>query len=901
MTCLSMLFNPKSIAIIGASDSAGRAGNIIIRNLQSGKFQGPIMPVTPKYQSVAGILAYENIASLPLVPDLAVLCTHPTINCELIHQLGIKGVKLVIVLASEMKNTFADDGRSEFQRMQEIAKKYTIRLIGPNSLGLILPWLNLNASFSPIPATRGNIAFISQSAGVCSTILDWAQHRRIGFSLFISLGETCDIDIHELLDYLRLDSKTHAILIYLENIKEARAFISAARAASRNKRVLVLKSARFVSNPTRIINDNINIPANLPHITVGLDAAYDAAIRRSGMLRVSTTYQLFAALETLSHSLPLRGERLIIVSNSSGSATMAVDTLMETGCELTLLHQQTLSKLNDVLPITITPWNPIDIGGDADIERYKNVLEILLESDDFDALLLLHSPSVTAPGLDTAKALINVLQNHPRANRFTILTNWQGESDDASISRLAFAHAGFPAYRSPESAVTAFMHLVQYQRNKKQLLETPMSIGEIVYDVNGCRTLLQKAITSKVTTLSTHQIRPFLAKYGINVIPTCLAHDLKEATQIATEIGYPVAIKIYAENITQHSNIDGVMLNLNNAAELAQAWQLILSRVALTLPSARIDGFQIQKMADRTGSQKLRLCVQSDPVFGPIILLGEGGTTWNVNTDATVALPPLNTSLARYFIESAITSGKLRQHTHPLDINALSHFIVTLSQIVVDFPEMTTLDIHPLLITKNNIVVLDVSMSLSTFQGNAKTRLAISPYPKELEQSVRLKGNRQILLRPILPEDEPNLKKFINSVTSEDLYARFFSNIGNVNHETLAKLTQIDYDREMAFIAIEKNKNTEEYNSILGVVRVLTEPQHLTAEFAILVRSDLKGLGLGRVLMEKIITYSKQCKIQTISGITMPSNISMISLATKIGFHIDVKLQEGIVEMEMTF
>ncbi len=892
MTNLDALFKPKSIAVIGASNTLGRAGNIIIRNLQSGGFQGPIMPVTPKYRAVAGILAYPTVEKLPLVPDMAVLCTHASRNSELIRQLGEKGVKVAIILAAGMKKTLNEDGQAEFDVMRDIASQYAMRVIGPNSLGMIQPWINLNASFSPIPANRGNIAFVSQSAAVCTTILDWAKNRRVGFSTFISLGEASDIDFPELLDYLSRESKTDAILLYIDNIQDARRFISAARAASRNRRVLVLKSGRTPEGAGAL--------RHLSEFSHGLDGAYDAAIRRSGMLRVRTTHELFAAVETLSHSVPLRGERLVIISNGGGPAVMAVDTLVEMGGKLAVLSDETIEKLNKFLPVSWSHGNPIDIVGDADITRYQKATEILLESDEADALLILHSPSVTAPGLSTAKALVETLKNNPRAKRFNILTNWQGESDDATVARLAFAHGGFPAYRTPESAVTAFMHLVEYRRNQKQLMETPTSIGQIDYDVEGGNALIQQALESHQTTLTTHEARPFLEKYGINVMATWLAADPSEAAQITEQVGYPVAVKLRSHDIPHKSDVNGVMLDLNNATEVANAAQLMLNRVSLAYPTARIQGLQIQSMASRAGAQELRVCVRHDPVFGPVILVGEGGSEWDVNRDAAVAIPPLNMALARYLVIGALKSGKLRQRSHPysLDVDALCHFLVTLSQIIIDYPQIAGLDIHPLLASGDDLRVLDASIKLSPYEDDIHSRLAIRPYPKELEQRVTLRDGRPVLLRPILPEDEPNHKTFIEHVSVEDLYKRFFSDVGELNHEALANLTQIDYDREMAFVAVYSNEETQE-DDILGVVRALSNPEHTDAEFAVLVRSDLKGVGLGRILMEKVIDYGRVSGLKRFNGMTMPSNAGMIALAQKVGFSIDVQLQDGIVEMDM--
>ncbi|MFD2178194.1 bifunctional acetate--CoA ligase family protein/GNAT family N-acetyltransferase [Veronia pacifica] len=893
MKGLDALFKPTSVAVIGASDRAGRAGNLVIKNLQASGFKGPVMPVTPKYQAVAGILAYRDIQSLPLIPDLAVICTAANRNPDIVRELGKKGVKLAVVLASDMKLTHSENGKTELERMYDAAKETGIRLIGPNSLGLILPWINLNATFAPVPANKGNIAFISQSSAVCTTILDWASNKRIGFSVFLSIGEACDIDFPELLDYLCRESKTDAILLYIDNIHNARQFISAARAAARNRRILVMKAGRTIeaASALRHLRDH-------PH---GLDGAYDAAIRRSGLLRVKTTPELFAAVETLSHSQPLRGERLAIISNGGGPAVMALDALLEAGGKLATLSQETIEQLNEILPVSWSGGNPIDIVGDADIERYLKAIKILLAKDEADAILVMHSPSASAPGLTTAKALIELVKSEPRAKRFNIITNWQGESDDATVSRLAFAHSRLPTYRTPETAITAFMHMVEYRRNQKQLMETPASMGEIDYDIDKSRTLIQQAIDDKKKLLNTHEVKPILEGYGLNVMPTWLASDASEAAHIAEQVGYPVAVKLSSRDIKHKSAVNGVMLDLSNSAEVANAVQSILDRAAVSYPAAHIDGLQIQSMANRAGAHEIKISVRNDPVFGPIILIGEGGQSWDVNKDAAVAIPPLNMTLARYLVIGAIKAGKIRPRNHPiqLDIEALCYFLVTLSQIIIDCPEITSLDIDPLMATGNKMMVLDGSLTLDMFDGDQQQRLAIRPYPKELEERCTLKNNRQILLRPILPEDEPHHKAFIEKVSVDDLYKRFFSDVGELNHEALANLTQIDYDREMAFIAVCQDNDTNN-NEILGVVRALANPDHTEAEFAVLVRSDLKGIGLGSVLMKKIIGYAQQSGIELLTGMTMPSNQGMVTLAQKLGFEVDIQFQDGVVDLALS-
>ncbi|ELR65775.1 Protein acetyltransferase [Photobacterium marinum] len=892
MDGLNKLLKPRSITVIGASDSPNRAGNIIIRNLLSGSFHGPIMPVTPKYDSVAGVLAYPTIDSLPRVPDLAIVCTNAHRNIDIIRQLGEKGVKVAIVLAAGMNVDFENQGETEEDRMYSVARQYGMRLVGPNSMGIILPWLDLNASFSPVAANKGKIAFISQSAAVCTTILDWAKNKGIGFSTFLSIGDACDINFAELLDYLCRDSKTEAILLYVDSVKDARRFMSAARAAARNRRILVLKSGRTVTG---------NQAAHL-HTggEISLDAVYDAAIRRAGMLRVHNTHELFAAVETLAHSVPLRGERLAILTNGGGPAVMAVDTLSEQGGKLAKLSDETISKLSEVLPACWSHSNPVDIIGDADVSRYEKAVKVLLDSDDFDALLIMHSPSAIASGKETAEKLIELLKSHPRTKRFNILSNWSGENE-AVTSRQLFTQAGFPAYRTPESAISAFMHLVEYRRNQKQLMETPVSFGEVQANPRHVHDVLNHLIAQGHTQLKTHEVRPVLESYGFRTLPTWIASDAAEAAQIAEQIGYPVAVKLRSPDIRHKSDVHGVMLHLRTAAEVANSAQAILDRVSLNYPGAQIDGLLVQRMANRSGAQELRISVHHDPVFGPVILIGEGTGEWDINKDAAVAIPPLNMALARYLVINAIKTGKIRQRSQPeqLDISALCKLLVKISQLVIDCPEIVEFDIHPLLAAGEEMTVIDASMTIQPFDGDIQMRLAIRPYPKEHEEEATLKNGTSILLRPILPEDEPKHKAFISQVSVDDLYKRFFSDVGELNHEAMANLTQIDYDREMAFVATQQitNEKGENEEIIIGVCRALSDPDNIDAEFAILVRSDLKGVGLGSILMDKIIRYCKQRGLSQISGMTMPSNRGMIMLAQKVGFNIDIQMEDGIVEM----
>ncbi|MBV7438679.1 bifunctional acetate--CoA ligase family protein/GNAT family N-acetyltransferase [Aeromonas sp. sif2416] len=845
---LDRLFKPQSIAVIGASTDPQKAGHVVIRHLLAGQFKGPILPVSPHSQAIAGVLAYPDIASLPLSPDLAIVCTRRERVLPLIEELGKKGTGAAIILAAQ----FSAEDRHQLQRL---CRQYGIRLLGPNSMGMLLPGQGINASFSPIAATPGQVAFLSQSAAVSTTILDWAKQREIGFSAFVSLGDHCDIDFGQLLDQLSRDGSTRAILIYMDKLHDARHFLSAARAASRNKPILVLKSGR-------------HDPAN------GLDNVYDAAIRRAGMLRVRDTHELFATVETLSHSLTLKGERLAILSNGRGLANMAADVLLERGGKLAM--------------------PPQDIGSDADVDAYRQALDTLLQGDGADAILLIHAPSLTARGPALAGNLIDFIKQHPRARRFNILTNWAGEYS-AQAGRRLFNEAGIPTYRTPESAVTAFMHMVEYRRNQKQLMETPASLQAGQLDVERCQQLIRQALDRKQRVLDTHLVHPIMQAAGLSTLPTWIVSDAIEAALTAEQIGYPVAVKLRSPDIAHKSEVHGVMLNLRTSAEVAQAADAILDRVRQHDPGARIEGLLVQRMAKRSGGIELRIRLQQDPVFGPVILLGESGAAPH---EMVAALPPLNQALARYQIIGALKQGKIREQASParLDIDALGRVLCQLSELLLAFPEIQELDLHPLQACADEMVILDARLVLLA-EGQQAPPLAIRPYPTELEEGAWLKDQSHVLLRPIRPEDEPAHKQFVLKVSDEDRYKRFFADVGELGHEELARMTQIDYDREMAFVAVGQDGAFNQ--QILGVVRAISNPDLSDAEFAILIRSDLKGLGLGKLMMEKIVRYARERGIGQLSGMTMPSNRGMINLAKRLGFQIDIQLEDGVVNMAL--
>ncbi|MGR5339912.1 GNAT family N-acetyltransferase [Vibrio astriarenae] len=883
MRSIDCLLRPQTIAVIGASNTPGRAGYIVMSNLLSSGFKGVILPVSNKHKSVQGVLAYRSVDDLPFEPDLAIMCTNNKTNLQLVPSLATKGTKCMVILATSF-----DDNDSELTAsLKAQTQQHGIRVLGPNSLGIIMPWLGVNASFSPIPAQRGSIAFISQSAGICTTILDWANAQSIGFSAFISLGNGSDIGFDELLDALSIDSKTQAIILYIDSISDARRFISAARAASRNRRILVLKGGK---TPQGL---EVAKAHNQGHIS--LDIIYDSAIKRSGMLRVNSTHELFAAVETLTHPTPLRGERLMIVTNGGGPSIMATDKLIQLGGKLAAI---TDNEIVNRIKVIVPGWegsNPIDIHGDATINRYKGVIEVLIDSKEIDALLIMHSPSAVSDSQETAKAIIDLLQsNKQKIQRLNIFTNWTGELT-AKPARALFSQAKIPTYRTPESAVTAFMHLVEYRRNQKQLMETPTSI-EMRSNVSlqqAREWFTQKIGDKQQIALDSYHLGSLFGYYNLSMLDTWIASEPSEATHIAEKIGYPVAVKLHSPDIPHKSDVQGVMLSLRTAEEVYSATNAILDRVQLSFPSARVDGVLVQAMANSAGAEEIRVKVHTDKVFGPVLLMGQGGSEWDPTTDSVCALPPLNSALARYFIIRAIKAGvvRLQKRPEPFDIMAFANFLATLSQMVVDNPELHALDIHPVMVKGSTITIVDADIVLKHNSELASQRLAITPYPTQLEKMITLKDGRKVLMRPIKPEDEPKHAAFIHKVSKEDLYKRFFTDVGEFNHESLAAFTQIDYDREMAFVVEEPN------GDILGVARAMITPDNSDAEFAVLIRSDQKGLGLGKVLMTNIINYCRQRNTKQISGMTMPTNQGMLNLAKRLGFAISIDFEDGTADM----
>lgn len=868
---LDSLFRPQSIAFIGASQEAGRIGTVVTQNLLRGGFDGPIMPVTRRFEAVGGVLAYPNVSSLPRTPDLAIVGTPAEPVPGLIGELGRRGTRAAIVLTAGMQSTLDEGGRTVVEAMLEAARPYNLRILGPNSLGILIPGIGLNASFSHQAALPGRIAFVSQSGGLCTGVLDWARAKGIGFSHFIALGECADVGFAEVLDYLSLDPSTRTILLYMEGLSHPRQFMSAARAAARNKPVLVIKAARVAE-----ARGEISVPGTL----TGADAVYDAAFRRAGMLRVFDTDELFAGVETLARSRTLRSDDLTIVTNSGGIAIMAVDALIEGGGGLTQLSPETTDRLAAVLPPCWSGRNPVDILGDATGERYAATLRILREAREVDTLLAIHAPTAVTSSVAIAKAAIRVIRKAPG----NILTCWVGEEAAASARRL-FAKAGIPSYASPGMAVRAFLHRVHHRRNQELLVQTPRSIPvEFIPSMDAAREAVGRVLGEGRQTMADPEAKAVLAAYGVPTVPTRFAETPEQAARVAESLGLPVAVKLLSADIANRLDVGGVVLDLATTQAVQEAAQRIEDRLHRLYPNARLDGFSVQRMVQGPKAHELILGVTTDPIFGPVMVFGQGGSAVDVIGDLAVALPPLNLHLARELMSRTRIYRALQGYRgHPAaDLDAICLTLVKLSQLIVDIPPIAEVRINPLFADERGVLAVETRIGLRASPFPAGERLAIRPYPQELEEDFRLKTGRVVRLRPIRPEDEPEHLTFFSRLRPEDIRLRFFGTLGKLTHPAMVRFTQIDYDREMAFLAIALDASGKP--ETLGEVRAMADADNLTAEYSIIVRSDAQGTGLGRKLLGKMIDYCRSRGTRRLVGQVLCVNRAMLSLIGALGF-----------------
>ncbi|MCS0628234.1 bifunctional acetate--CoA ligase family protein/GNAT family N-acetyltransferase [Telluria mixta] len=883
MRNLNHFFTPDSVAVIGASARPGSVGATVLANVAGGGFSGPIWPVNPKYGELAGLSAFGDAADLPRAPGLAVICTPAATVPGIVATLGELGCKAAVVLSAGL-DAQAAGGRTLRQAMLDAARPHLLRILGPNCVGLLVPGRGLNASFAPVAALPGRLAFVAQSGALVTAVLDWARTRRIGFSCFVSLGDGSDVDFGDLLDYLAGDPGTDAILLYAESVRQARKFMSAARGAARAKPTVIVKAGR--------VAEAAHAAFSHTGALAGSDLVYDAALRRAGMLRVYSTDELFDAVAILAQPRRPAGPRLAILTNGGGPGVMATDALVAGGGTLAQLAPATLAHLSGHLPATWSHGNPVDVIGDAPVERYVMALRALLDEPGADAVLLIHAPTAIVPSADIARALLPLL----RAAVRPVLCCWLGGASVAQARSLCL-DAGVPVFDTPEEAVRGFLQLVDYARNQNMLMQVPPAGALAQPDRTAARTRVAGLLEAGTTAVGEADAKAILAAYGIPVVQTETARDLDGVLAAARRIGYPVALKILSPDIVHKTDVGGVVLDLADDAALAQAQDAMLARVRAALPQARLAGFTVQAMARRPRAHELIVGIATDPVFGPVVLFGQGGVAVEVTADQAVGLPPLNRVLAADLVSHTRAARLLAGfRDHPrADFEALSDVLVRVGQMAADLPELVELDINPLLADASGVVALDARMRLAPAPAGQDplARLAILPYPDDLERRVD-SALGPLLVRPIRPEDAPAHEAFFAALSPQDIHFRMFGTMRALSPAQLARFTQIDYAREMAFIATRTARDGRA--ETLGVVRVAIDPDGIVGEFAIIVRSDLHGRGLGHLLMDRLLDYCRARGLERVSGVALADNVGMHRLARSCGFQLRTAV-DGNVEM----
>ncbi|WP_420133416.1 bifunctional acetate--CoA ligase family protein/GNAT family N-acetyltransferase [Rhodopseudomonas sp.] len=873
---LNNLLAPAAVAVIGASPRPASLGRAVLENLRSAGFKGEIGVVNPRYPEIGGFKTVRSLADLPFVPDLVVITAPSRSVAKIVADAGERGVAGAIIISAEMGR-----GKGSYAEAANVAARRSgIRLLGPNCLGLMVPASNLNASFAAHMPRRGHLALISQSGAIAAGMVDWAAVKDIGFSGIVSIGDQLDVDIADMLDYYAADLETRAILLYIEAITDARKFMSAARAAARVKPVVVVKSGRLAHGA--------QAAATHTGAFAGADAVYDAAFRRAGMLRVFDLRELFDCAETLGRVSAPRGKRVAILTNGGGIGVLAVDRLAELGGIPATLSKEVCDKLNATMPPSWSGSNPVDITGDADAERYATALSTLLADADNDAVLVMNVQTAMASPSEIAKSVIRLVGEERVRRTFfkPVFAVWVGAEEFVTH---AFDAAGIPNYPTEDDAVRSIMNLVRYREAAQLLTEVPPSLPkEFDPDTESARLVIEKALAEGRSWLDPIEVGALLAAYQIPMVPTLAAPNADAAVAWAEPFlaqGVTVVVKVMSRDITHKSDVGGVVLNLTSAEAVRSAVVEIVDRAAKLRPKARIDGVIVQPMIIRRKARELTVGIADDPTFGPVIAFGHGGTAVEVIDDRSLALPPLDLPLANSLIARTRVSKLLQAYR---DVPAVKDGVVALtlvklSQMAADFPEIHELDINPLLADESGVVVIDarvmVRKAQRKFAGLGNTTFAVKPYPSQWERHFEVKDGWRVLARPLRPDDEPAIHAFLQHVTPEDLRLRFFAAMKEFSHAFIARLTQIDYARAMAFIAID-----EATGETIGVVRIHSDSIYESGEYAILLRSDLKGKGLGWALMKLIIEYARAEGLKYVCGQVLRENSAMLRMCRHLGF-----------------
>lgn len=875
---LDKLFAPQSVAVVGASPREKSVGRAILQNLRSGGFSGSIFLVNPNHDFIDGVRAFKSIGDLPSAPDLLVITAPPASVPSIIADAGKNGVQTAIIITAGLGH----GPGSIAERAEREARATGLRLLGPNCLGAIAPFQHLNASFAARMPLAGDLALISQSGAIAAGMVDWAVRQDIGFSAIASVGDQLDIDVADLLDFFALDRKTRSILLYIESVKDARKFMSAARAAARIKPVVVVKSGRH--------REAAKAAATHTGALAGSDAVYDAAFRRAGLLRVLDLGELFDAAETLGKIKSVDGQRLAILTNGGGIGVLAIDRLLDLGGVPARLSDSVRATLDKALPPTWSKANPVDIIGDADAARYTAALEALLADPENDAVLVLNVETALASALSTAKAIgaVTERQRTQTTAPKPVLAVWVGA--DSTVAEV-FNQAGMAHYATESDAVRGFMHLVSYAAAKRTLSETPPSLPqEFQPDPAKASVIVTQALAKGRSWLDPADVANVLHAYSIPALPVHIARNPDEAAAAAKTLlaNYnALVVKILSDDIIHKSDVHGVRLDLTSEDAVRTATKEVIDSARAAKPAAVITGVTIYPMIVRPNARELIAGVADDATFGPIIVFGCGGTAVEIVNDKAVALPPLDLNLAHDLIGRTQVARVLRAYRNvpAARTDELALVLVKLAQLSADVPQIREIDLNPILADENGVVVLDARVAIADAGKSSRRfsnpRFAIRPYPKEWERDFRTSGGLQVHARPVRPEDEPLLQRFLKAVSPDDLRLRFFAPVKEFGHDFIARLTQIDYDRAMAFLALD-----ESGKDLLGVVRLHSDANHHKAEYAILLRSDLKGFGLGWSLMELVIAYARNEGLKQIEGQVLRENTTMLQMCKELGFDI---------------
>jgi acetyltransferase len=882
---LKHVFHPARVAVIGASSRPGSVGQAVFRNLLQAGFAGDVFPINLQHEEVQGHRAWARLEDLPAPADLAVICTPAATVPQLITECGQAGMRAVIILSAGFREIGAAGAALE-QAVLAAAQPFDgLRLIGPNCLGVISPQSKLNASFAAQMPAQGRIAFISQSGALCTSVLDWAARDQIGFSHFVSVGNMLEVGIGDLIDYFADDPQTEAIILYVESINEAREFLSAARAFARQKPIVAFKSGRFA--------ETARAAASHTGAMAGVDAVYEAALSRAGIVRVHEIEDMFDCARLLARPLRPRGGRLAIVTNAGGPGVIAADCLIECQGELATFTPETLDRLNALLPPHWSQGNPVDVLGDAPPERFAAALECVLADEGTDAVLVILTPQAMTDPTGVAESLAPLAAHADKP----VLTAWMGGPLVAEGVKRLHA-AGIPHYSTPEKAVRAFSDLLTYSRRREILYETPEDIPvEFPLDRSKLRSVFDTILAQGVDLLNESLSKALLEAYEIPVTEPFVARSADDAVEFSRRLAFPVVMKVFSPDITHKTDVGGVALNLTGDAEVRAAFDRIVTSARQARPGARIDGVTVQQMRTDPAGHELIVGALRDPVFGPVLLVGVGGIATELYQDRALELPPLNARLARRMLQSLRSWPLLTGYRGrpAINVDRLIEVMMRTSYLVADYPEILELDINPLLVTPRDVVALDARIVLNheaiLHPVRPFSHLAIRPYPEEFVQSAMLTDGTLVKLRPIKPEDEPMWHALLAACSPESLWFRFLHLFQGTTHEMATRYCFIDYDREIGMVA---EVETAGVRRLIGVGRLVADADHHEAEYAVLVADAWHGRGLGNLLTDTCIEICRKWGIRRITAETVPENHRMIHMFRRRGFELDTR-ERGIV------